>query len=299
MLEEAWVKFHITDTPWYVKAGQIHDPLDHENIIGSKYRDPEASLQGDLFGNTDTFTQGATVIYDPKQSFRFEGGITDGIYAANTSFQDPEVNDFITYNYGFAGRAEYKVMGNWKDYDQFTALNDKDNLLIFGAGADYSQGDSAIGKSFGQFSHTADVEFATPGGLALYASYFGRYITSNQGIPLGSPVSATVAGSGVGFGHDTYEPSIMAQAGYVFNQKIEPYVRYEFLHLQGTPVGSENNVHEVSVGFNYYFHGHNAKFTGQVMYLPNGIPVSDTSSDVLVDNGHAEVVIMGQFQLLL
>ena len=71
------------------------------------------------------------------------------------------------------------------------------------------------------------------------------------------------------------------------------------MHLQGTPAGSDNNVHEITGGVNYWFHGHNAKLTTQIMYLPNGIPIADTSSDVLSSNKHSELVFTTQFQLLL
>ena len=36
VLEEAWVKYNLHDTPWYVHVGQMHDPLDHENMVGSE-----------------------------------------------------------------------------------------------------------------------------------------------------------------------------------------------------------------------------------------------------------------------
>ena len=38
VLEEAWVLYHFQNTPWSIKGGQMHDPLDHEAIMGSKYR---------------------------------------------------------------------------------------------------------------------------------------------------------------------------------------------------------------------------------------------------------------------
>ena len=36
------------------------------------------------------------------------------------------------YNYGFVARGEYKLMGNWKDYTQMTAVGVKDQLLVVG-----------------------------------------------------------------------------------------------------------------------------------------------------------------------
>ena len=35
------------------------------------------------------------------------------------------------------------------------------------------------------------------------------------------------------------------------------------------------------------------------MYLPDGIPINDTSHDVLANNGKQEFVFIAQFQLLL
>jgi len=291
VLEEAWVRYRLPGTPFYLKAGQLHDPLDHENIVGSKYRQPEASLQGDIFGNTDTFTQGATFIYDPKGAVRFEGGVTDGIRAANTNFQDYP-NNGIAYDWGVAGRVEYKAFGNWRDYDQLTAYGDKEDLLVFGMGAD----DSESGHS-NSLSHVADVQYATRSGLCFYGAYFGRYTTHNRGIPLGAPTSTSFGTPGTP-GQDTYECSVDAQVGYLIG-KIEPYVRYEYLHLAGTPAGSNNNVNAFELGANYYFAGHNAKFTGQAVYLPRGIPIGDDSQDVLASNNHEEFVFMAQFQLLL
>ena len=56
---------------------------------------------------------------------------------------------------------------------------------------------------------------------------------------------------------------------------------------------------DISLGFNYYFYGHNLKFTGLATYLPTGIPINDDSSDVLISNRHAEIVLLTQLQLLL
>jgi hypothetical protein len=293
ILEEAWMKYRFHDTPYYFKVGQMHDPLDHENIVGSKYRAPEASLQGDLFGNVDTFTQAATFIYDNKEAVRFEGGITDGIRAANTNFQDFP-NNGIAYDGGLAGRVEYKVMGDWKDYDQLTSLGDKKDLLVLGSGVDYSYSGSRY-----QLNHTLDVQYASPTGWFLYACYFGRYTQNQQGIPNTSTASASFGGSPSDLGRNTYEPSIDVMVSYLINGNIEPFGRFEYLRLAGTPAGSQNNVTDISAGFNYYFYGHNLKFTGMITYLPTGIPISDDGSDILISNNKGEFVVLSQLQLLL
>ncbi|HEX4053812.1 MAG TPA: porin [Tepidisphaeraceae bacterium] len=293
VLEEAWAKYNFHDTPWYIHVGQMHDPLDHENMVGSKYRAPEASLQGDIFGNTDTFTQAATVIFDNKQQVRAEAGVTDGIRAANTNFEDSP-NNGIGYDGGVAGRVEWKLMGNWKDYDQLTAYGDKKDLLVLGTGYDYSY----AGAGYNQLSHTLDLQYGSPSGLFAYICYFGRYTEHNKGIPATSGVSASFNSSTPDLGKDTYEPSIDAEIAYAWGN-WEPFGRYEYMYLRGTPAGSQNNVTDLSLGVNYYFYGHNLKFTGLATYLPTGIPINDDSSDVLVSNRKAEVVFITQLQLLL
>jgi len=290
-LEEAWFQYHFPGTDFSFKGGQMHDPLDHENIIGSKYRDPEASLQGDIMGNVDTFVQAFDVIYDNRNNIRVEGGINDGIRSANTPFEDFP-NNAVAYDWGAAARVEYKVFGRWKDYNQFTSLNDKQDLLVIGAGADNSEG----GKR-DDLSHTVDIQYNMASGLGVYGSYFGRYTRHNTGIAVGGADGAqfntTVPAK------NTYEPTALIQVQYLINGHLEPYARYEYLELKGLPVGAKNDVQEISAGVHYYFRGHNFKFTAQGMYLPNGIPINDTSSDVLANNGHNEFVFIAQFQLLL
>jgi hypothetical protein len=294
VLEEAWTKYNFHDTPWYIHVGQMHDPLDHENIVGSKYRAPEASLQGDIFGNTDTFTQAATVIFDNKRFIRAEAGVTDGIRAANTNFEDSP-NGGIGYDGGVAGRVEWKLMGNWKDYDQLTALGDKKDLLVLGTGYDYSY----AGGGYNQLSHTLDLQYGSPSGLFAYVCYFGRYTEHNRGIPNTAGVSTSFGSPTPDLHKDTYEPSIDGEVAYLICGQFEPFARYEYMYLRGTPAGSQNNVTDISLGMNYYFYGHNIKFTGMATYLPTGIPINDDSSDVLISNRHAEIVFITQLQLLL
>ena len=285
VLEEGWAKYHIPGTDFYIKGGQIKDPLAHEQIMSSKYQMAiERSLQDDLFANGDAFVQGATVIYYNKQSpLRVEAGVTDGLKSANTNFQDFP-NTGVTADWGAAGRVEYKAMGDWSAYDQFTSLKDKNPLLVFGMGGDYTEA-----GHLDSFVHTADVQFNLPAGLALYADYMGRYTAHTL-----------VAGHNY-----AYEPTAMGQVSWLLCDKWEPYGRFEYIYLSpavtALPAGSagQNNVQEITVGVNYYWHGHQAKFTVDGVYLPRGTPVADDGSGVLTSVSHAEAILRIQFQILL
>jgi hypothetical protein len=295
ILEEAWVRYHFAGTPWSIRGGQIKAPLLHDQIVSSRYQQSaERSLTADVFANGDAFTHGVTFIYDPKASFRFEGGITDGIRSANTNFLDnPQSGN--GYDYGVAGRAEFKLMGRWEDYGQVGAVGIKQPLFVIGVGADYSErGDS--NETVG----VIDAQYADPGGLNLYAAAVDRYTHNNVGFPLPTASGAAFATPSPGVaGDDTNEYSLLLQGGYLIHQRWEPFGRYEYMHLAGTPAGSENNIHVITAGVNYYWVGHRAKFTAEIQYLPNGLPFDDSGNALLTNNGNGELSAVLQFQLLL
>jgi hypothetical protein len=295
ILEEAWVKYRFTDTPFYIKAGQIKDPLLHDQIVSSRYQQSaERSLTADIFANGDAFTEGATFIYDPKTFVRAEAGVNHGLRSANTNFQDFPANPF---DFGVAGRAEVKLFGRWQDYGQIGAVDVKEPLLVIGVGADSSQRGHAT-----QTVGAVDVQYADQNGLNLYGAAVDRYTNHNFGI-------ATVSAAGASFitnpdpavlGRATNEYSLLAEAGYQFANHLEPFGRYEYIRLQGTPAGSRNYFHVITAGVNYYWYGHRAKLTAEVIYLPNGLPIDDSGGDVLASGpGKGELSGVVQFQLLL
>jgi len=264
-------------------------------VVSSRYQQSaERSLTADIFANGDAFTKGVTLIYDNKGWFRAEGGITDGLRSANTNFQDYPTNPF---DYGVAARAEFKLFGRWQDYSQIGAVGTKDPLLVVGVGGDYSERGHA-----GQTVGAVDAMYADPGGLNLYGAAVDRYTNHNFGI-------ATVSSVGASFitnpdpavlNTATNEYSLLLQAGYLFKQHWEPFARYEYFHLKGTPAGSRNDFDDITVGLNYYFIGHRAKLTAEIQYMPRGLPIDDSGSDVLASKpGKGEISGVVQFQLLL
>ena len=141
MLEEAWFLYRFPNTDFAIRGGQMHDPLDHENIVGSKIRYPEASLQGDIMGNTDTFTKMFAIEYNNYANYYFYNpgvsdakplcvvaGINDGIRSADSDFRESTQADHF-YDWVAAGRVEYKVFGHWKNYNEMTARSVKDDPL--------------------------------------------------------------------------------------------------------------------------------------------------------------------------
>lgn len=294
LLEEAWVKYNFHDTPFYVKAGQLKDPLLHDQIVSSRYQHGiERSLIGDIFANGDAFTEAVTFIVDPKSWFRVEAGVNHGIRSANTNFLDTPTN---ALDWGVAGRAEFKAFGRWQDYGQVGAIEIKDPLLVFGVGAD----SSSTGHSE-QTVAVADGQYADPGGFSLYGAFVDRYTTHNFGIWGQSATGGSITQTNPAvLGHHTNEYAAMAEVGYVFSNHIEPYGRVEYMHLQGTTAGSNNWVQVYTAGVNIFFYGNRLKITPEIIYLPKGIPIDDTPSDVFASApGKAEIVGEVQLQWLL
>jgi hypothetical protein len=294
ILEEAWVKYQFHDTPFYIKGGQIKDPLLHDQIVSSRYQQSaERSLTADVFANGDAFTEGATFIFDPKSWVRTEAGINHGLRSANTNFFGPPTN---TYNYGIAGRAEFKFFGRWQDYSQVGAVGVTEPLWVVGLGTDYSERGHA-----GQTVAVADTSYGDPIGLNFYGAYVNRYTTHNFGFATQSATGASIGTPDpLVANHATDEYSLLGEAGYIIDKHWEPFGRFELFRVAGTPAKSHNFFQIITGGMNYYFVGHRAKFTAEVQFLPQGLPFDDGASDVYTSpSGKAEIMGEIQFQLLL
>ena len=242
-----------------------------------------------MFAGVDGLTQGVSLGYDNSGEFRVEAAFTDGIRSSNTNFQDFPATGT---DWGVAGRVEYKLVGDWRDYAHFTAYGSRQELLVLGAGADYNE----AGRT-GQLVHVVDVQYESPTGFSGYAAYLGRYVRHNGGLP--GTNGATTANSPA---PDTYDATLRVQGAYLFNNRWEAFARYEYIHFDGAelPAGSfHKGVHEFTTGINYYFYGQHAKFTADLSYLPNGSPVSDDGSGVLASHGGGEIILRAQFQLVL
>ena len=170
----------------------------------------------------------------------------------------------------------------FSEYDQFTARGDKQNILVLGGGVDYSE--SGANKII---YHTLDAQYNTTNGWAFYAAYLGAYrnLYTNRGVKPGS----------------YYDSGVLLQASYLLTPKIEPFIRYDYTHLDGDaqPGIIQDNIDEITLGANYYLFGQQAKFTVDGTWLPNGSPTDVNYLDILQDNSHNEFVVRMQFQLAL
>lgn len=257
-LENAFVQYAFSDD-WALKVGQWKDNVFHEeNVSATKQLAAERSLVNEVLGGGQTdYVQGVSLVYTSDQ-LAAEIALTDGANSDNTNYLDQ-----ANANYGVSARVEYKVFGDWKSYSDFTAMNNKEDLLVIGAGLDYTEaGDDKV------VYHTVDAQYEV-GQLGLYAAYVANWADDGD--------------------NDEYSWGAIAQAGYMLDQNWEIFGRYGFLE--------EDSLNEITLGANYYWHGHNAKATIDLVILPDGSP-SDTGLGYVASDD-LQVVLRGQFQLAL
>jgi hypothetical protein len=284
-MQDAWVRYRFAPS-WLVRAGQFKDPLGKEQTGSSKrLLAAERSLLNELLIGGDNYVQGLTLIYGPKEGpFKAEFGITDGTQSANTNFLDDVGTPDTRADFGVAGRGEYQILGNdFKGYDDFTAMNQTEPLLVLGAGVDFTQnGDSDL------ITYTVDAQFETTKGLGLFGAIIGR--------------SATVFNAA---GDDADDIGFVLQAGQMLGVTFakaewEAFGRVSYTDLDDARVADpfESEVPELTIGVNGYFRGHSSKITIDATYLPNGSPQNVDGAGIL-QSDEDQFVLRAQYQLLI
>jgi phosphate-selective porin OprO and OprP len=287
ILEEAWIKYAFADN-FAVETGQFKNPFSHEALTSSKkLLAADRTLLTDTFTGGDNFVEGVQVSYDSKDKLRAAGAFTDGTGKFDQNFQDNPPN---SADWGVAGRVEYLVMGDWKSYDDFTAMGTKDPLLVIGGGIDYTK--VSDNSSTDMLMYTVDAQYENPNGLGVYGEFLGRNINGLQPADI-----------------DVTDWGFLVQGSYLLSNNWEPFVRYSYINFDNDEFadGIKTDISEITFGTNYYIHSHNLKFTVDVGILPNGTPVSDSGSDILstttniggIDSDHAEYYVRAQVQLLI
>ena len=286
VMEDAWIRYRFADM-WAIRLGQFKDPLFRESLVSStRQLAADRSLLNNILEGNDNYVQGISLIYDGGARTRAEMAFTDGFNSQNTNFRDPPTN---SYDFGVAGRVEHMVLGDpvkgWKQYSGFSAIGNKQDLLVVGAAADWSQTNSS-----NILFHTVDAQWEpeSVSGLSVFGAFVGRY--------------TWLADQPAGADDSFYDWGFLAQAGYLLNNNWEPFVRYDYTRLDNDFAASaiEDNVHEFTVGVNRYFKGHNAKVTLDLTWLPNGSPISADGLGVLPQgDSDNQVIARIQFQLVL
>ncbi len=183
---DAYASYHFGQSPFSLKVGQFKDPIFHErNLSEATLMAVDRSfLEATLGGGQTGRVQGASLIYD-HDDLRGQLVLHDGFNSVNTKFFDAGgLGAGITggsgvtpTDFGVSTRGEILAicqrkpgLNGFAQYDSgFTSLGAKQNILVLGAGADYSQ----AGANDVLF-HTVDAQFNTVSGWSLYGAVPGN-----------------------------------------------------------------------------------------------------------------------------
>jgi hypothetical protein len=285
-LQDAFVRYRFADQ-WAVQAGQFYDEYSHEQSMLDPFMlAADRSLINALIGGGQTErVQGVMLLYDDHERWAARGALHDGANSDNTDWTEAGGGGaFIGVtdtNFGAFGRLEYFFSGTRQAYETFTALGTTEDLLVAGAGADFTQG----GDSNALF-HLVDLQYENTSGTAAYLALHGLW----RDIGADSPVPAG----------EYYDWGVLVQAAHLFTRSCELFVRYDYTQIDDDSLaaGAEDQFHEFTIGGNYYYRKHNVKLTIDFTYLPNGVPINLPALGFLASDDD-EFVIRAQFQLFI
>lgn len=287
-LEEAWVRYQFRDD-MALRLGQIKDSPFHEETVSSKRQlAVDRSLLNELIAGGETdYVQAVRLEWDATEALRADIGLQDGYNSDNTPFLESGGTSFVGVgptDWGTSARVELFAIGAdaKKQYDDFTALKNKQDILVFGGGANYSM----AGNNHA-FFHTVDAQYENASGFGLYAAVIGLDRQASSG-PAAAPEL------------NLYDWGALVQAGYMLNADYEIFGRWDVTVLDDAALAAddEDTFNEFTLGVNRYIRGHAAKLTLDASYLPDGAPQNESGVGVLASE-EEQFILRGQFQLLL
>ena len=280
-----------------VTAGQIK-PLfiQEESVGGFQQLTVERSYTADYF--TIDYTTGVEFTFD-LDKLRLAASVHDGSYGTNTEFNGDRTDIALTT------RAELLLAGDWKQFRDHTSFNGEPFAVLLGAAIDYEIGESGNGTAtpdLFKYSTDVSVEF---GGANLFAALYGQAFDANNSAAIAGFTGNTAALDAA------HQIGFVVQGGiFVVPDKLEVFSRYEWINFDGAyyrnnggavqagsgNIAGDDSLSIVTAGVNYYFAKHAAKFTFDVQFVLDPVPVANTGGGVLASPDDGQVVLRSQFQ---
>ncbi len=145
-LEDAWIRKQI-DPNWSVRVGQFKSPFLKEELISDRnIQAAERSLVNQFF--TDKRTQGIELTFQ-NDCFRIIACFNDGGNNSNTSAIIGNSEYLGTFaEYALTGRAEWKIAGDWKQFDDMTSPRGDPFAMYVGAAVNWQRGGGDPGDPY-------------------------------------------------------------------------------------------------------------------------------------------------------
>lgn len=243
-----------------ISFGKFKIPFLHEELVSST---KQLAVERGIV--TEFFTL--------DRSEQVQLGYSTDMFKAAVSLNDGADEEFSTIGddpveIAIAGRVDVKLAGDWKQFDDYSSQPGDDMGIRVGAAAFYSagEGDIAGGSSpsdANYFAWTIDGQVEV-GGLGVSGAFIGGHIDPD----------------GDGEDRDMFGASI--QAGYAITKELEPFGRFEWLD---DDADATDDLIALTVGANYYFKGHNAKWTNDVVIILDGSVEGNPFGNTAVGDG--------------
>jgi hypothetical protein len=321
-IQHAYVGY-LWDNGFHAKWGQYRIQFAREKNIGDRYQlVADRSVTGEVFDQGDS--QGMEMGYK-AEDWRVITSFSDGFNTANTDYDsttaigaayDPDTGDLVASSpligsqftgeadIAFTARGEIKFAGAWEQAEDFTSMPGSEFFAMFGVAAHIQWSDEdrvavSGGGTAGDvlyWAWTADISLEGDGWNFFVAGYGGytNFSDVTQNLTTGDEDDV-----------DTDDYGVIVQGGiFIPETDWEFFARYDatFIDDDEREIGNDNDVFNVAtVGVNWYWAGHAAKFTFDVQYFIddfNALSGRNTLTGYLGSPDDGEVNIRFQFQLI-
>jgi len=285
-LDHAWISHNLSED-LAVRMGEFKGAFLHEELTSaSRQLAAERSLMNEVF--TTGRVQGLELIWTVSEDLNVVAGLNDG----SRSGEDFGPFDADTTDAGLGVRADLLLSGASCQFKDFTATGDDPTAIKLGGAIHYDAGETGEDTvNANSLAWTIDLAIESQG-LNGFVALAG--LNEDQDA------------AGV---HNQDMVGVVAQVGYRLTDAIEPFVRYEWIDLDGGNANAltEDELNLLTIGANYYMNNHAAKVTLDVVYALDTIPAAadmngaDASGlGLLADDGAEDdqMAVRLQFQLL-
>jgi len=286
-LEDAWGAYQLNDNT-KVQWGQFKAPFLREELTSSSEQVAvDRSYVNEL--TTGNRTRGVQFIWK-KDKVKLMGSFNDGF---GTNFSktnsDGKNKNFAgnTTEFAFTARGELLVAGdNWKQFKDYQSWSDDPFGVLVGAAVHYQKAER--GTIVSPVTDADVLEWT----IDASAEFGGSHI---EAALVGMHSDTTTAGA------MNYDQLGVEVTGGVFIKpdEVELFGRWEYYDFDGAlAAGYSDQINLFTVGVNWFFDGHDRKWTTDVVYAADSIPAGSSGigleTDAIGQDG--QFVIRSQFQ---
>jgi hypothetical protein len=249
VLEDGYVQKKF-DGGLAIKVGQFKAPWMREELVSSsKQLTVERSIVNEYFNQG--YSQGIQLGYE-ADSFRAWAWAGDGIGSRGfgpARFNSRNTNwDQTATSYAFAGRAEYKISGDWSQFKDFSSKRGSGSGMMAGLSAVTQRANenlSAKANGTKVYGVTGDFTWDMSG-----ASLFVSGVWTNVDSPTGD---------------DSNPWGVTIQGGYFVTESVEAFVRYEYMDFDPSIRTNIAKYDGFTVGGNWFINS-SVRFSADFSY---------------------------------